>query len=278
MIFHLPSRSCPRPPETLVGPFDVDLDGCTPDEDVGLLDQRQKVVINISGLQFETQLGTLARFPGTLLGNARKRDPYFDPTRNEYFFDRNRPSFDAILYYYQSGGRLRRPFNVPFDVFSDELKFYELGEEAIEKYREEEGFVKEETKPLPINRYLRTVWLLFEYPESSLAARALAVVSVSVICLSVVVFCIETLPELRNYRSISTGSNGSRGSGNRTSGEAEPPDVEEVGPRFSEPFFIIETVCIVWFTSELIARFASCPNPVVFSKNVMNLIDLVAIL
>lgn len=28
---------------------------------------------------------------------------YFDPLRNEYFFDRNRPSFDAILYYYQSG-------------------------------------------------------------------------------------------------------------------------------------------------------------------------------
>lgn len=33
---------------------------------------------------------------------------FFDPSRNEYFFDRNRNCFDAILYYYQSGGRLRR--------------------------------------------------------------------------------------------------------------------------------------------------------------------------
>lgn len=55
--------------------------------------------------------------------------------RNEYFFDRNRPSFDAILYYYQSGGRLRRPVNVPLDVFSEEIKFYELGEQATNKFR-----------------------------------------------------------------------------------------------------------------------------------------------
>lgn len=26
---------------------------------------------------------------------------FFDPHRNEYFFDRNRNCFDAILYYYQ---------------------------------------------------------------------------------------------------------------------------------------------------------------------------------
>ncbi|XP_010004034.1 PREDICTED: potassium voltage-gated channel subfamily A member 1-like, partial [Chaetura pelagica] len=71
----------------------------------------ERVVINIAGLRFETQLKTLAQFPNTLLGNPKKRMRYFDPLRNEYFFDRNRPSFDAILYYYQSGGRLRRPVN-----------------------------------------------------------------------------------------------------------------------------------------------------------------------
>jgi len=82
---------------------------------------------------------------------------YFDPLRNEYFFDRNRPSFDAILYYYQSAGRLRRPINVPLDVFSEEVKFYELGEKTIEKYREDEGFIKEEEKPLPTNDCQRQV-------------------------------------------------------------------------------------------------------------------------
>jgi len=46
----------------------------------------------------------------------------------------------------------------------------------------------------------------------------------------------------------------------------------------NEPFFIIETVCIVWFTSEFALRFAACPDHIVFFKNLMNIIDLVAII
>jgi len=60
-----------------------------------------RVIINVSGLRFETRMSTLDRFPNTLLGDARKRDRYYDRLRNEYFFDRDRTSFDSILYYYQ---------------------------------------------------------------------------------------------------------------------------------------------------------------------------------
>ena len=74
------------------------------------------------------------------------KSKFKDPLRKEYFFDRNRPSFDAILYYYQSGGKLRRPVNVPIDVFTEEIKFYDLGEGAMEKYKEDEGYIKEEAK------------------------------------------------------------------------------------------------------------------------------------
>ena len=59
---------------------------------------------------------------------------FYDGQRNEYFFDRNRPSFDAILYYYQSGGRLRRPPTVPIDVFAEELKFFDIGDDVISQY------------------------------------------------------------------------------------------------------------------------------------------------
>lgn len=76
----------------------------------------ERVIINISGLRYETRRRTLERFPDTLLGDARRRDRYYDTSRHEYFFDRNRMSFDAVLYYYQSGGRLRRPINVPLEV------------------------------------------------------------------------------------------------------------------------------------------------------------------
>ena len=79
---------------------------------------------------------------------------YYDPVHDEYFFDRHRNCFEAIIYYYQSGGRLRRyskrmsdlntlliviskfrPVNVPLDIFSEEIQFYELGESAINKFR-----------------------------------------------------------------------------------------------------------------------------------------------
>ena len=103
------------------------------------------------------QIRTLTQYPATLLGDPHRRDRFYDPRRGEYFFDRNRTSFDAILYYYQSGGRLRRPSNVPLDVFSDEISFYQLGEEVVARYREDEGFVAEEAKPMPVNKLQRKV-------------------------------------------------------------------------------------------------------------------------
>ncbi|XP_017159536.1 potassium voltage-gated channel subfamily A member 1 [Poecilia reticulata] len=225
----------------------------------------ERVVINVSGLKFETQLKTLTQFPDTLLGDPDKRIRYFDPLRNEYFFDRNRPSFDAILYYYQSGGRLKRPVNVPFDIFSEEVKFYELGEEAILKFREDEGFVKEEEKPLPEDEFKRQIWLLFEYPESSSPARGIAVVSVLVIVISIVIFCLETLPEFRDEKEyLQPRQNSSQ------------PD-HGFTP-FNDPFFIVETVCIIWFSFEIIVRFFASPSKTAFFKNIMNSIDIVSIL
>jgi hypothetical protein len=42
---------------------------------------------------------TLHRLPETLLGNDEKRRKFWDPDRGEYFFDRHRPSFPAILFF-----------------------------------------------------------------------------------------------------------------------------------------------------------------------------------
>lgn len=98
---------------------------------------------------------------------------YFDPYRNEYFFDRCRVAFEAILYYYQSAGKLRRPANVPLDIFIEEVRFYELGEEVLVKLKTDEGIApkEEEERPLPKNEVHKKLWLLFEHPESSQAAR-----------------------------------------------------------------------------------------------------------
>lgn len=230
----------------------------------------ERLVINVSGLRFETKLTTLSQFPNTLLGNPIKRDRYYDSSRNEYFFDRNRSSFDGILYYYQSGGRLRRPVNVPIDVFLEEIKFYELGDDALKKYREEEGFIKEEPRILPKNAFQRNIWLLLEYPESSLPARFMAIGSVLVILLSIIIFCIETLPTYKHYKIPENVD--------PSGGWHKIPIEEDDLPNIDEPFFAIETFCIVWFSCELLLRFASAPKKLDFFKAVMNVIDVVSII
>ena len=53
--------------------------------------------INVCGMIYETLEETLQRFPDTLLGDQQKRQEFFVRSRNAYFFDRNRASFEAIL-------------------------------------------------------------------------------------------------------------------------------------------------------------------------------------
>ncbi|XP_026720045.1 potassium voltage-gated channel subfamily A member 6-like [Athene cunicularia] len=50
------------------------------------------------------------------------------------------------------------------------------------------------------------------------------------------------------------------------------------GPFFTDPFFLIETLCIIWFSFELLVRFFACPSKPEFSRNIMNIIDIVAII
>nr|XP_012788636.1 unnamed protein product [Sorex araneus] len=179
----------------------------------------------------------------------------------------------------------------------------------------------DDEKPLPAPPFQRQVWLLFEYPESSGPARGIAIVSVLVILISIVIFCLETLPQFRadgrggnhggsNHGGSNHGGGGLGGGlgaggggspGARGAQDDEEDDDEayafhpgglaagEVvaggssslsalgGSFFTDPFFLVETLCIVWFTFELLVRFSACPSKPAFFRNVMNIIDLVAI-
>lgn len=222
----------------------------------------ERVTINVSGMRFETQLRTLHAFPNSLLGDPEKRNRYFDHHRNEFFFDRSRVAFEAILYYYQSYGKLRRPQSVPIDVFLDEVRFYELGDFAIDKLKADEGYAgKEDEKPLPENDLLKSIWLLFEDPGSSMGARYVAIISVLVIVASIVIFCIETLPQFKHYKVYLTYDNKTK-------------IIEDDDPSPSDPFFIIECFCITWFCLEFLLRFIACPSKIAFIKVCRQLLSL----
>ena len=228
----------------------------------------RRVVINISGLKFETQERTLNRLPQTLLGDSIKRKEYWHEREQEYFFDRHRPSFGAILYFYQSGGRLERPFEVPPDVFLNELKFFELGKTALASYQLDEGFIIEEPPLLPKRHLQRLIWELFEYPDTSIAARVLAIVSVVFILTSITTFCVETLPQFKGSECRNVTSLGDNGT----------EVFEGTYPNYGHPLFIIETVCITWFVFELIMRILFCPSKNKFFKDIINWIDFASIM
>ncbi len=220
------------------------------DSDVRPVSEDQIVRINISGFVFETLDSTLKQFPNTLLGNEKKRQKYYIKSRKTYFFDRNRASFEAILYFYQTGGVLIRPPTIPMKLFAKDVLFFKLGGDVFDRLRRDEGYLPDSKMELPENRIQRAVWELFECPDTSLCARLLAIWSVIVIIFSIAVFCIETLPEYK------------RGKG-----------AEE-----EQPWFSFEIVCITWFTVEYLVRFAASPNKFKFLKSFLNLIDLAAIL
>lgn len=213
------------------------------------------ITINIGGKKYETYENTLNQFPNTLLGNPEKRKRYFDEKKNEYFFDRHRGAFTAILYYYQSGGLIERPLHVPMNIFVEELNFFQLTDE-IQKQNEEAALAEEEengedeeeegeAEELPKNKTLRKIWLLFEFPSSSLSAKCLAIFSLAIILLSIIIFCIETLPVLEDFFHV---------------------------------FFILNAVCSSWFTLEYVIRLIASPNKIKFLKGVLNILDLLSIL
>ncbi|XP_014668008.1 PREDICTED: shaker-related potassium channel tsha2-like [Priapulus caudatus] len=231
----------------------------------------ERITVNVSGLHFETRARTLNRYPASLLGDPVKRVRYFDSLKNEYYFDRHRPSFDAILHFYQSKGRLKRPTNVPMEVFIGEIKFFQLGDKILEQYLESEGIVKELPSELPSNPTMRCIWMLFEHPDSSWAARIVAVISISVIVCSVITFCIETLPQFGKPVEDDGGDNNGTAPTLKTRQEIEDMLLHD-------PFFITETVCVMWFALELFMRFISSPNRCKFWQSFMNVIDLTAII
>ena len=89
----------------------------------------------LSGEIYETEARTLKRFPDTLLGNRTKRNHYFCPKSQQYFFDRSRVFFDAILFFYQSNGLLCCPGGVPLDLFIEECVYFHIPQQSIDKLK-----------------------------------------------------------------------------------------------------------------------------------------------
>ncbi|XP_031558731.1 potassium voltage-gated channel subfamily A member 2-like [Actinia tenebrosa] len=242
-----------------------------------------RIKINVRGMVFETYEETLAQYPQTLLGNPKKRLHYLNPLSGEYCFDRNKFLFDSILFFYQSHGILAFPEDIPKECFIEEIRFFQLQEVDERIKKEIDPPEKEAAKPVVLSdsAIKRKIWDLFEHPDSSVMADLLAKLSVIIIIISTVTFCLETMESLR-YDVVNVCVNESVSLRNNSS-TAHASSIETNYPKGCfvdkqyELWHTIEAVYVAWFTFEYLVRLFSSPQRCKFVKSAMGMVDLLAI-
>jgi len=209
-----------------------------------------RLTINVGGKIFETSIKSLNAFPTTLLGNPAERKQFYDVFRDEYYFNRNQVAFDAIMYFYQSGGDIYQPEGLPDTVFERELLYFKMINDdptpepnEVEPELLHSHFASQDLKG--IWRLRRIMWGFLDYPKSSVPARIWATTNILIIIVSVVNLVWESLPRYR------------------------------VDP--SDTFFIVDSVCVSYFTLDLVLRLLSMPCLKSFISNVLNWFDFLAI-
>lgn len=127
---------------------------------------------------------------------------------------------------------------------------------------------------LPWYRQLQPkLWQLFDEPYSSDAAKAVAVISVFFIFISILSFCLKTHP----YMRVPVISNVTVLISNLTTANYSWT-LKKVSTEAHPAFLYIEIICNIWFTIEIVIRFLVNPEKLNFAKSPVNIIDFIATL
>ena len=99
-------------------------------EDISISGQNEpesskRCTINVGGTIFVTLKSSLRIYPHTLLGSIAESDPSYDPSKKEYFFDRNPFIFNFILDLYRKG-EVHFPHDICGPTIKSELHFWEI--------------------------------------------------------------------------------------------------------------------------------------------------------
>ena len=240
-----------------------------------------KVIINVGGLKHEVMWKLLEKKPLTRLGKLARAKSHEDIlnlvdayslANNEIYFDRDPATFNCILNFYRTN-RLHMIDEVCILGYADDLQFWMIKElnleiccidkfntrrehilaevaKATQTQGEEE--VEEDFGDGYFAQYQKCLWDLFEKPQSSLPAKILSLLSITLVLISLVAMCLNTFTWLQ-----AQDVNG------------DPVDNPQLA--------FIEAVCISYFTVEFLLRLARAPKKLDFLKGKMNIVDCAAI-
>ncbi|XP_074606433.1 potassium voltage-gated channel subfamily A member 7-like isoform X1 [Acropora palmata] len=247
----------------------------------------ERITVNVSGKKYELTYNRLLKFPRSLLARSRQRAHFYDAQRNEFFFDRNRIAFESIYHFYQTAGEFLRPEQLPEELLMKEMEFFGL---TYYLSQHERYSITIENAPLhkktviPTNPCQRRIWQVFEYPDSTFVAQALNTFMLLLILFSVILLCIETLPEFGDTNMLRSSRNATndkpkQGRVNTFSNKRgkEKAEAHDRSTSILEKLFLAEAFCIFFFTLELIIRFMVSPTKLRFFRNVLNMVDLLAV-
>ncbi|XP_062248658.1 potassium voltage-gated channel subfamily G member 1 [Platichthys flesus] len=247
-------------------------------------------IINVGGLRYQLPWSTLEDFPLSRLGQLHLCSSFdeimdicddYDVTHNEFFFDRSPCAFRTILTFLRAG-KLRSLRAMCALSFREELLYWGVPEEnlewccrrrllqcveemeAMERAEEEEELLedlldsdsghREDAAESRVTRCMGKLRDMVERPHSGLPGKIFACLSVLFVTITAVNLSISTMPAMREEEEAGTCS------------------------RMCYNIFIVETVCVAWFSLEFTLRFIQDRSKLTFLRQPLNLIDVVAIL
>ncbi|XP_062314803.1 potassium voltage-gated channel subfamily G member 1 [Osmerus eperlanus] len=252
--------------------------------------RRHHAIINVGGLRYQLPWTTLEDFPLSRLGQLRLCRSFdeimrvcddYDVAHNEFFFDRSPCAFRTILTFLRAG-KLRSLKEMCALSFREEMLYWGVPEESlewcchrrllqrVEECEEMERADEEDEEDLldtesgrrdaalatesRVGRCMGRLRDMVERPHSGLPGKIFACLSVLFVTITAINLSISTMPAMR--------------------------EEEEAGKcsQMCYNIFIVETVCVAWFSLEFTLRFIQDRSKLAFLRRPLNLIDVVAIL
>uniref|UniRef100_A0A3Q0REZ8 Potassium voltage-gated channel, subfamily G, member 4b n=1 Tax=Amphilophus citrinellus TaxID=61819 RepID=A0A3Q0REZ8_AMPCI len=245
------------------------------------LDPSLRALINVGGIRYAFPWSTLEDFPQSRLSRLRSCTTLreiaefcddYDSLHHEFFFDRDPLAFQ-VIFNFLGNAKLRVLQDICNVALHTELLYWgiDVGQMApcclhrmmcsvddLAQHQRKEEEWRERRRALRAHAEQGSLFHKLgeavENPHSGFAGKVFAFLSVTMVAITVVSLCISTMPDQQEHESLGECSQKCRS------------------------MFVVESVCVAWFTLEFLVRFFHAQSKLEFIQGPLNITDVAAIL